>query len=58
MADLVGDVPAGRGRRRAPAGLVEASHQGAGDGRLGGEVGRQGGHVCGHVESVSGFQDG
>ena len=49
MADLVGDVPAGRGRRRAPAGLVEAGHQGAGDGRLGGEVSGQRGHVYRHV---------
>jgi hypothetical protein len=32
VADLVGDVPAGRGGRRVPAVLVEAGDQGAGDG--------------------------
>src|SRR6516165_8529138 len=48
VADLVGDVPAGRRGRRVPAGLVQAGHQGAGDGRLGGEIRGERGHVYGH----------
>ena len=48
VADLVGDVPPGRGCRRVPPGLVEAGHQIPGDGGLGGEVAGERGHVCRH----------
>ena len=48
MADLVGDVPPGRGRRGAPPGPVEAGHQVLGDGGLGGQVTGERGHVCRH----------